>query len=381
MLQIGDQRRRDSCPVNGQHLSRPSGDDSRRLNDQCRRPRPSIRPDIWPRLQISHLAHQHFERLDANRFDRGETFPLIGEWLHGGWIEENGRSALPTLPLQRQSDEIPERPFGHEVLCREQAVVARKIKFGANSHRLTDQVKAQPAGSRGSNLATEEHPDVASITRPRAFQECGNSISVRRIEVGECVKRPAGAIEVTDQQTTRVTQEQRINPDVELTSKVALYDLIAIWNVFAVGSSGIGPAASNGRAPSRLPGSLALPCKCMDVVPPNEEGPKEDDLLLGARILVDADRPSNGRVCRVEQRRLCRSSDGARCSLVESKKIAQSGVLRPKCLHFRLHLGLIVAGITSLGRQLHLWFIPTPRRLKQTQVPRQLPNEPAPRLE
>jgi hypothetical protein len=70
------------------------------------------------------------------------------------------------------------------------------------------------------------------------------------IEVRECVERPAGAVEITGEQTASISVEQRVDPDVHIAGEVAFEDLITVREVFAVGCLRVGHATANRRAPS-----------------------------------------------------------------------------------------------------------------------------------
>ena len=71
-----------------------------------------------------------------------------------------------------------------------------------------------------------------------------------RIEISKCVQYPAGAVEVTSEQTAGVPMKQRIDPNVNLAGEMALQDLIVVRQVLAVGCLRVGNATTNGRAPS-----------------------------------------------------------------------------------------------------------------------------------
>ena len=62
--------------------------------------------------------------------------------------------------------QVPDLPFGHEVLGGEQAVMAGQVNLGSNRHRRPQQVHADPPGGRGRHLPGEEHPHMPAITGP-----------------------------------------------------------------------------------------------------------------------------------------------------------------------------------------------------------------------
>jgi hypothetical protein len=155
---------------------------------------------------------------------------------------------------------------------------------------------------------------------------------VSGIEIGERIECPSRAVEITGQQTARVTKEQRVDPDVDLAGQMAPQDLIGKWQVVTVGGFPFGPAASNGGAPSGSSCSSAAPRQSVDVISSDEERSIESDLLLGTRPLIDTDWLLRSHDFKGEQRLLRRSGRWATRPFVETKEITQSGILGPESL-------------------------------------------------
>src|SRR6266508_5643803 len=74
---------------------------------------------------------------------------------------------------------------------------------------------------------------------------------------------------------------------MDVAGEVLFDDFIGQWEVFAVGSAGVGPAAPYRGAPARLAGARVLPSQGVHVVPAGEQGPEQRDLRGRRRAVID----------------------------------------------------------------------------------------------
>ena len=74
----------------------------------------------------------------------GQEGPLILERLECRRVEEDRHAATPALTVQRQRDQVAERSVGHEVLGREEPVVAGEVELGPGRHGLPQEKRADP---------------------------------------------------------------------------------------------------------------------------------------------------------------------------------------------------------------------------------------------
>jgi len=224
MLQRGNKGRRETRPLDRQCRAELCSDDRR-----GRRPTGSGQIGESQLGSGVHRPQRLGERgrcVGRESRDRGQERPLIGPWLHRGRIQERRRSVLEALTMQGQGDQVAERTRRHEVLRREEPVVARQVQLGTGCHCLAQQRRPQRSSRGRSNRTVEEHPDVRTVARPGALQHGRYFGAMAGVEVGERVENPRPTIEVTRQQRARIAAHQRIDPDRRVATKVTDDDLV-----------------------------------------------------------------------------------------------------------------------------------------------------------
>jgi hypothetical protein len=70
-----------------------------------------------------------------------------------------------SVALKRQSDQVPERTLGQEVLSREEPVVAGQVQLGSYGHGFPEQVDPYAPGRRSGHRRRKERPDVTASAR------------------------------------------------------------------------------------------------------------------------------------------------------------------------------------------------------------------------
>jgi hypothetical protein len=163
MLERGQERWRDPYPVDPEHRSSPGADLSRRARRRGREPGPTIGWCFGTRCQLSEGIRHGRGRFGVEALDPGEERPLVLVRLETCRVEEDRRVPFTALALERESNEVPEGAFRHEVLGGEEPVVAHEVKLGPDRHRLTEEMHTDPPGRSGGNGPAEEDPDVAAI--------------------------------------------------------------------------------------------------------------------------------------------------------------------------------------------------------------------------
>jgi len=114
-------------------------------------------------------------------------------------VEKDCIALLAASPLEREGDEIAEPLLRHEVLGREEPVVARQVDLGAERHRLAQQPGPEPAGDGGLDRLLEEHPHVCPVARARPLQTHRDANVVAHLEERQHVERPGALVEVASQ--------------------------------------------------------------------------------------------------------------------------------------------------------------------------------------
>ena len=102
----------------------------------------------------------------AQAADRAEERELVLIWLQRLLVQEHRGAAVPAAAsLQRQRDQVPDALLRHEVLRREEPVIAFQPQLSADRHRLAQQRRAERAGIGRRDLLAEEDPDVRPLPR------------------------------------------------------------------------------------------------------------------------------------------------------------------------------------------------------------------------
>jgi hypothetical protein len=186
----------------------------------------------------------------------GELRPSAERNAH--W-SPNGRrvdgSRKTVVPRRRHapwsgSDQVAERSLRHEVLGREEPVVAREINLGPHRHRFAQEVGTDPTRGRFRNRPAEEHPDVGALARSRALKGHRNPGSLSRVDVRTCVEGPGRAVEVARKEPASVVEKERVQADVHPTREVRLDDPVAQRQIRTILSPSVGRTADDYGAPS-----------------------------------------------------------------------------------------------------------------------------------
>ncbi len=201
-------------------------------------------------------------------------------------VHRRGRpwSLASALALERQRDEVAERAFGHEVLGRKEAVVAREVELRTDGHRLAQQVCADPAGDRRGHRTCEEDPHMGAVAGAGTLDGGLDAQRSRRVLVGPRVERPARSVEVRNEQPAGVVGQERVQTDMDAPGEVPLDHRVGQGEILTVRAFRVGGPADHGRAPARLPGPRVVPTECVDIVAPREQGTEQRDLLVGSMI-------------------------------------------------------------------------------------------------
>lgn len=107
-------------------------------------------------------------RLLVDFFDPREEKPLIGVGVEL-FVNEDAIAFALSFPLEWQGYQVAESAFRNSRLSWEHAVVGIELdRFGA-PHCFGDECASEVAGKLRAYRAVEEEPDMATVSRSRAF--------------------------------------------------------------------------------------------------------------------------------------------------------------------------------------------------------------------
>jgi hypothetical protein len=104
-------------------------------------------------------------------------------------------------------------------------------------------------------------------------------MSVTALGVGERVEHRRLAVEVRNEQATRVPGHERVEPGVDIPGQVGSKDLLGQWQIRSRPRS-LAPAPCHGRNPALRPRPGVVPPDRVHVVAAGEQRPEQRQLLL-----------------------------------------------------------------------------------------------------
>jgi len=144
VLQPGDYRRRQPRPFDRQLGTQPGPDHRGRRRaagfGQVRQRQRRSGVDRSERLG------QRLHGIGCHAGNRRQERPLVGPRLHRRGIEEQGCARRRAAAVERKGDQVPEPGLGHEVLGREEPVVARQVQLRPCRHRMAQQRRPHRPG-------------------------------------------------------------------------------------------------------------------------------------------------------------------------------------------------------------------------------------------
>ena len=271
----------------------PYRDGGSELSSDRGRRRWTVLPDqVGPRqagagVDGPQRFRQHRDRLPAEAGDGRQECPLVLPRTQRRRVDERGRSPIEAASVEGERDQVPEGTLGHEVLGREEAVVARQVQLGAGSHRLAKQRRAQHSGGGRGHLLLEEDPHVGTIARARYLHHRRHLRGVTGVEVCQGIERPRATVEITGEEGAGVAGQERVDPDGRVAAQVAGDHLVGEREVLLAYPLG-GRPTTRRWGPARAAAGGVLPADGEHVRAGPEQRAHELDLLCSGCRAIEA---------------------------------------------------------------------------------------------
>lgn len=191
--------------------------------------------------------------------------------------------------LEGEGDEISKAAAWEGVLIGEEAVVGGELGLRVKFGGFGEEVGGEFASEGGGDGFFEEEPEVAAISRARAFEGCGDVFLTAGGEVGEGIVGPTFAIEIDGEEVAGFIEKHGVDPHDKIAREVASDDFVGNGLPILVGAGVAFDAwffanatdpfiATDGRV-SCFAGLLADEAMRVDFIPATEERAEEGDLF------------------------------------------------------------------------------------------------------
>jgi hypothetical protein len=168
-------------------------------------------PTDWIAFR-GYLVNYVGEPIHRDSLDRLQKPPLINMGLKQ-FIQENSVPLVSREFLQGQGNQISKSTFGHSVLAREKSVIRIEPYFVPFFHGASQQCPPEPSRGAGGSCTAEEHPNMRTISRPRALDGSMNVEASTRSDECRRVGHPRLLIKVHGKEPAGFVQEKWVNAD------------------------------------------------------------------------------------------------------------------------------------------------------------------------